>query len=82
MSVMDEVELTVENGIGYSRYEVYEYLVTQDNHEVGDGAYFVVYIINFWNWNQRLSVIPTGSTFPKTMTDKWTLLAERNDTAR
>jgi len=47
MSVMDEVELTVENGIGYSRYEVYEYLVTQDNHEVGDGAYFVVYIINF-----------------------------------
>jgi hypothetical protein len=45
---MDEVRLAVQKGYEVTEiFEVYEYKVTQYNHETGDGGLFVQYINTF-----------------------------------
>jgi len=56
---MDEVRLAVEKGSRILEiYEVYEYQVTQYNHESGEGGLFVFYINTFLKLKAEASGYP------------------------
>ena len=61
----------MKRGIGYSRYEVYDYQVTQYNPETGEGGLFVELINNFLKLKLEACVISARSTVPKTRIDMW-----------